>query len=236
MFHYATIVNTVAVIIGSLFGMWMGKGLSEKMRKMMFTSVGLISLGIGMSMTLKPLLDEKLSYPGKPDFLLILLSLLFGGIIGEYFDIEKALESLAGKIGSEGKFAKGFVTASLLFTIGPMTIVGCLNIGLQGDASLILVKSLMDMISSSILASLYGMGVLFSSIWVLLFQGVLVSFANSLRFLSEPMYLSDLTSLGGLLVFAIGIRLLEIKDIKVGNFLPAIALIPLADYIYSLIV
>ena len=235
MLHYATIVNTAAVIIGSLFGIWMGKGLSEKMRKMMFTSIGLVSLAIGMSMTLKPLLDENLSYPGKPDFLLILLSLLFGGLIGEYFEIENSLENLAKKVGGGGNFAKGFVTASLLFTIGPMTIIGCLNIGLQGDANLILVKSFMDMISSSILASLYGMGVLFSSVWVLLFQGLLVSFANSLRFLAEPMYLADLTSLGGLLVLAIGIRLLEIKDIKVGNFLPALAIMPLADYIYSIV-
>ncbi|MCD6449269.1 MAG: DUF554 domain-containing protein [Thermotogaceae bacterium] len=235
MLHYATIVNTIAVIIGSLFGIWMGKGLSEKMRKMMFTSIGLVSLAIGMSMTLKPLLDENLSYPGKPDFLLILLSLLFGGLIGEYFEIENSLENLAKKVGGEGNFAKGFVTASLLFTIGPMTIIGCLNIGLQGDANLILVKSFMDMISSSILASLYGMGVLFSAVWVLLFQGLLVSFANSLRFLAEPIYLADLTSLGGLLVLAIGIRLLEIKDIKVGNFLPALVIIPMVDYIYSII-
>ena len=235
MLHYATIVNTIAVIIGSLFGIWMGKGLSEKMRKMMFTSIGLVSLAIGMSMTLKPLLDENLSYPGKPDFLLILLSLLFGGLIGEYFEIENSLENLAKKVGGEGNFAKGFVTASLLFTIGPMTIIGCLNIGLQGDANLILVKSFMDMISSSILASLYGMGVLFSAVWVLLFQGLLVSFANSLRFLAEPIYLADLTSLGGLLVLAIGIRLLEIKDIKVGNFLPALVIIPLVDYVYSIV-
>jgi len=94
----------------------------------------------------------------------------------------------------------------------------------------------MGMISSSILASLYRIGMLFSSVWVPLFQGSLISFANSLRLLAKPKYLSVLTSLGGLLVFAIDIRLLEIKDIKVGNFLSALAMMPLDDYIYSIVV
>ncbi len=235
MFHYATIVNTLAVMLGSFIGIIAGKGIPERIKKMMFTSVGLISLGIGIAMIMRPLVDDTLKYQGKPDFLLILLSLLVGGVIGEVLKIEESLESFAGKIGGEGNFSKGFVSASLLFTIGPMTIVGCLNIGLSNDPSLILIKSLMDFISSSILASLYGLGVFFSAFWVLLFQGILVSLAKWMYFLSLPEYLADMTALGGVLVFAIGIRLLEIKDIKVGNFLPALVLIPLADYIYLLL-
>ncbi len=235
MFHYATIVNTVAVILGSLLGIFFGKVIPERVRKTMFTSVGLITLGIGTAMVVRPMIDEEMSKAGRPDFLLILFSLLVGGIIGEIFDIEGALERLAGKVGKGKGFATGFVSASLLFTVGPMTIVGCLNIGLQNDASLILVKSLMDFISSSILASLYGLGVLFSSIWVLLFQGILVSLAKYLEFLSTPVYLGDMTALGGLLVLAIGIRILELKEVKVGNFLPAIVFIPIFDYIAKLL-
>ena len=235
MFHYATIVNTVAVMIGSLLGMSMGKVIPEKVKKTMFTSVGLITLGIGTAMVVKPMLDSAMSKAGRPDFLLILFSLLIGGIIGEVFDIEGSLERLAGKVKKGENFATGFVSASLLFTVGPMTIVGCLNIGLQNDASLILVKSLMDFISSSILASLYGLGVLFSSIWILVFQGLLVSLAKYLAFLSQPLYLGDMTALGGLLVLAIGIRILEIKEIKVGNFLPAIVMIPVIDYVSTLL-
>ncbi len=231
MFHYATIVNTLAVVAGSIIGIFAGKGIPDRVKKAMFTSVGLISLSIGIAMIIRPMIDPSVKAPGKPDFLLILLSLLIGGIIGEISRIEDSLEKLAGKVGGEGDFATGFVSASLLFTIGPMTIVGCLNIGLRNDPSLILVKSLMDFISSSILASLYGLGVMFSAVWILFFQGLLVSFSKWLYFLSEPMYLSDMTALGGILVFAIGIRLLEIKEIKVGNFLPSIAIIPLLDWI-----
>ena len=234
MFHYATIVNTVAVILGSLLGIYFGKIIPEKMKDTMFTSVGLITLGIGTAMLVKPMITPEMSKVGRPDFLLILLSLLFGGIIGELTKIEDGLEGLAGKVGKSEGFSTGFVSASLLFTIGPMTIIGCLNIGLQNDPSLILVKSLMDFISSSILASLYGFGVLFSAVWVLIFQGLLVSLASYLRFLSMPVYLGDMTALGGLLVLAIGIRILGLKEIKVGNFLPAIVIIPIADYISTL--
>ncbi len=235
MLHYATVVNTVAVLIGSLLGIAFGKVVPERVRGTMFTSVGLITLGIGTSMLVKPMIDRDMSSAGRPDFLLVLLSLLIGGIIGEVSDIEGALERIAGRVGKSKGFATGFVSASLLFTVGPMTVVGCLNIGLQNDASLILVKSLMDFISSSILASLYGLGVTFSAVWVLIFQGLLVSLARYLSFLSEPMYLGDLTALGGLLVLAIGMRILELKEIKVGNFLPAIAVMPIVDYIASIL-
>ena len=234
MLHYATIVNTVAVALGSLLGIYFGKIIPEKMKNTMFTSVGLITLGIGTAMVVKPMITPDMAKVGRPDFLLILLSLLFGGIIGELTKIEENLEGIAGKVGKSEGFSTGFVSASLLFTIGPMTIIGCLNIGLQNDPSLILVKSLMDFISSSILASLYGFGVFFSSVWVLVFQGLLVSLATYLRFLSTPIYLGDMTALGGLLVLAIGIRILGIKEIKVGNFLPAILIIPVADYMSTL--
>ena len=223
MFHYAVLVNTVAVILGSLMGTFLRKGIPDRIKIVMFQSVGLITLGIGISMVMK-----------SNNLLLILMALLVGGVVGELLDIEEKLQRIANVIeGSKGatSFAKGFVTASVLFTVGPMTIIGSLDIGLRGNPNLILVKSLMDFISSIILSSLYGLGVLLSAGWVFLFQGLLVVFSRSMEFLSKPEFLDDFVGLGGLMILAIGIRILELRDIKVGNYLPALAFIPLIDFI-----
>ena len=223
MFHYAVLINTMTVILGSLLGTFLRRGIPDRIKTVMFQSVGLITLGIGISMVLK-----------SSDLLLILLSLLAGGIVGELIDIEGKLQGIANAVEkSEGptSFAKGFVTASVLFTVGPMTIIGSLDIGLRGNADLILVKSLMDFISSIILSSLYGLGVLMSAVWVFLFQGSLVAFSGALEFLSRPEYLNDFTGLGGLMILAIGIRILELRDIKVGNYLPALFFMPLVNFI-----
>ncbi len=223
MFHYAVLVNTVAVILGSLMGTFLRKGIPDRIKIVMFQSVGLITLGIGISMVMK-----------SNNLLLILMALLVGGVVGELLDIEEKLQRIANVIeGSKGatSFAKGFVTASVLFTVGPMTIIGSLDIGLRGNPNLILVKSLMDFISSIILSSLYGLGVLLSAGWVFLFQGLLVVFSRSMEFLSKPEFLGDFVGLGGLMILAIGIRILELRDIKVGNYLPALAFIPLIDFI-----
>ncbi len=223
MFHYAILVNTIAVVLGSLAGSFLKRGIPDRIKSIMFQSVGLITLGIGVSMVMK-----------SKDLLLILIALLTGGIVGEILDIEDKLQRIANVVeGSKGatSFARGFVTASVLFTVGPMTIIGSLDIGLRGNAELILIKSLMDFISSIILSSLYGFGVLMSAVWVFLFEGLLVTFSRSMEFLSRPEYLGDFTGLGGLMILAIGIRILELRDIKVGNYLPALAFMPLIDFI-----
>ncbi len=223
MFHSAVLINTFSVLIGSFIGTKLGNFIPSRVKSVLFQSVGLITLGIGVSMTLK-----------GESFLIILFSLLAGGLIGELLEIERRLQNLANVVEkSEGAtpFAKGFVTASVLFTVGPMTIIGSLDIGLRGDPNLILVKSLMDFISSIILSSMYGIGVALSSAWVFLFQGSLVSFSRALEFLSRPEYLNDFTGLGGLMILAIGIRILELRDIKVGNYLPALFIIPIFDWL-----
>ena len=162
-----------------------------------------------------------------------------GGVIGELLKIEQGLGKLANLVeNSEGEtpFVKGFITATVLFVIGPMTIIGCLNAGLVGDNSIIFLKSVLDGISAMVLASAYGTGVIFSTLSVYLIQGLIVSLAGMLSFLSNPYYLNDFTAVGGAMVIAVGIRLLEIKDIKVGNFLPSLIIVVLINYILTFFV
>jgi uncharacterized membrane protein YqgA involved in biofilm formation len=208
-------VNFFAVILGSCIGLFFKKGISEKYRQILFFAVGLSTLGIGIKM----ILDVN-------NFLVVLFSMAFGGLIGELLNIEGFLKKIGDKM-QEGDFSTGFVTASLLFLVGPMTIVGSITAGLKGDGSLIFTKSLLDFISSIVLSSTYGLGVMVSAVSVLIVQGSITLFASSLTFLTQPVYLNDLIAVGGLMVVGIGLRILEIKDTRVGNFLPALFVEPL---------
>lgn len=209
------LVNSVAVIIGSLIGVFFRKGISEKYRQILFFAVGLSTIGIGIKMMLN-----------VNNFLIVLLSMAFGGFLGELSNIEGKLKVIGDKM-KEGDFSTGFVTASLLFLVGPMTIVGSITAGLKGDGAVIYMKSLLDFISSIVLASTYGFGVIVSALSILLVQGGITLFASMLTFLTQPIYLNDLVAVGGLMVIGIGLRILEIKDLRVGNFLPALIVEPI---------
>lgn len=204
-------------------GMALGKAISERFKKVLFQAVGLTTVGVGIKMTLD-----------TSNFIIVLLALAFGAIVGEILDIEEKL-SRVGKFSNDStRFAKGFVAATTLFLVGPMTIVGSIRAGLLNDGTLIYVKSVLDFISSIVLASLYGVGVLLTSVVVLLVQGGVVSLASQLSFLTQQTYLANFTGAGGLIVLAIGLRLLELKDIKVGNLLPALIFAPIIDYVATL--
>ncbi|PNR93387.1 DUF554 domain-containing protein [Petrotoga sp. 9PWA.NaAc.5.4] len=225
MFNIAVIVNTLAVLVGGSLGTIIGNKLPENFRIILFHSVGLTTLLIGIGMGLE-----------ANNLIVVLVSLALGSVVGELLKIENGLGKLANIVErSEGEtpFVKGFITATVLFVIGPMTIIGCLNAGLTGDNSVIFLKSVLDGISSIVLASVYSVGVIFSAVSVFLVQGAIVSLAGLLSFLSNPYYLNDFTAVGGAMVIAIGIRLLEIKDIKVGNFLPALIIVVLINYILT---
>lgn len=212
-----TIANTTSVIAGSLLGLLLKKGIPENIKKIIMMGLGLFTGLLGMKMGL----EFK-----KP--VVVVLSLIIGGALGEIIKIEDFLENLGAKIKKifaireDTTFAQGFVTASILFSMGPMTVIGCIQDGLLHKPELLFVKSLMDGVSAAILSSFLGVGVLFSALTVLLFQGSVTLFAQQLKFLSEPYFLNDFTATGGLIVLAIGIRLLGIKEIKAGNFLPAL--------------
>jgi len=220
MLNISVIVNTVAVILGSMLGLLGGKFVKERYRKVFFNVIGLLTMGLGINM----FLDTN-------SVLVVLGSLIVGGAIGEALDLEEKIGRLAGNKSDDANFVKGFITASVLFVAGPMTVIGSLKAGLSGENELIYIKSLMDGISSVMLSATLGKGVLLSAAAVYLVQGGLVSLAGVLSFLQDPLYLGDFSGVGGLMLLGLGIRLLEIKEIRVGNFLPALILSPILTWV-----
>ncbi len=212
-----TITNTISVIVGSLVGTAIKTRIPEKLRQTVMTGLGFFTCILGLKLGLQM---------EKP--LIVLVSIVLGGVIGQLLNIEKLIEQIGAKMQKiirfleSDRFSQGFVTASILFSIGPMTILGCIQDGLLHRPELLITKSIMDGISAIILTSALGIGVIFSAIVVFLFQGSMTLLAGQLHFLGEPAFLNDFTGTGGMLVFAIGVRLLGIKDIKVGDFLPAL--------------
>ncbi|MCK4224146.1 MAG: DUF554 domain-containing protein [candidate division Zixibacteria bacterium] len=211
-----TLVNTATVIVGSSVGLLIGARFSEKINTIVMHALGLSTLLIGFKMAFK-----------TDSILLVIGSLAVGGIIGELVKLEEGLESLGEFIkrkvkSKSGNFVLGFVTSSLVFCIGPMTIVGSIQDGVSGDASVLYAKSLLDGFASVVFASTLGIGVIFSSLTVLIFQGSLTLLGGELSFLLRPEVLNELVATGGLIIVGIGIYLLGIKRVKVGNFLPAL--------------
>ncbi|MEJ2477422.1 MAG: DUF554 domain-containing protein [Desulfobacterales bacterium] len=211
-----TIVNTVSIIAGSLIGLLFRGGISEKYNRTMMQAIGLAVVLIGIKTALK-----------TDAILIVILSLAIGGILGELLGIEDRLELLGNWIGkrlskdSTG-IARGFVSASLLFCVGAMAIVGSMESGLSGDHLTLFAKSILDGLSSVFCASTLGIGVIFSAASVFVYQGLITMTASFLGQFLVPDVVSQMSAIGGLLILAIGIGLLEIKKIKVGNILPAI--------------
>ncbi|QTA38973.1 DUF554 domain-containing protein [Thermosipho ferrireducens] len=215
------VVNAISVAFGSIVGIIIRKGLPANIRTILFFAVGLSTIGLSITMIIK-----------VDNFLIVLGAMAIGGIVGEILDIEKLLKKIGDQI-KEGDFSTGFVVSSLLFLVGPMTIIGSITAGLTGDGSIIYMKSLLDGISSIVLSSMYGFGVMLSAFSVLIIQGAIVLFSSKLSFLTTPEYLNNLIATGGIMVLGIGFKILEIKDTRVGNFLPALAIAPLLTFIVS---
>ncbi len=213
------LVNTGTVIVGSVIGLAIGDRLPEKIKTSVLNSLGLVTLWIGITMVID-----------GTRFLVIVGSLIIGGVIGEVLAIEAALARFAEWLklrtgSSSGKFVSGFVTASLLFCVGPMTVVGSIQDGTVGDATLIFTKSVMDGFAAMALSAATGIGVIFSAITVLVVQGSLTLLGQSLADLTAPESLNQLSAVGGLLMLGLGFRLLGIKDIPVANYLPSLVIV-----------
>jgi len=211
-----TLVNTTTVILGSGLGLWVGHRLPENIKRIVLQAMGLITILLGIQMALK-----------TESVLILIGSLVLGGITGELLKIEEALESvgeyLKRRVKSEsGNFVLGFVSASLLFCVGPMTVVGSLEDGLFGKADLLYIKSVLDGFASLVLSSGLGIGVLFSFLTVLIFQGSLTLLGNHLEFILREDIINEMSAAGGLLIVGIGLQLLDIKRIPVANLLPAL--------------
>lgn len=231
-----TILNAVVIIIGGLLGLFFGQLLSEKSRETIIIGLGLFTIGISVNMFLK-----------TSNSLIVLGGLLIGGLLGEYLQIETRLNQLGGRLeklfngkintpSSSNHFVRGFMTSSVLFCIGPLAILGAIQDGLIGDYQLLAIKSVMDGFAAFALSSTLGVGVLFSAIIVFLYQGGFSLLAVQLQGVMSQVMIDEMTATGGLLLIGLAISsLLEIKPIRVGNFLPSLVISPLIVYILSLI-
>ncbi|MGB9767461.1 MULTISPECIES: DUF554 domain-containing protein [Dictyoglomus] len=221
-----TIVNSIAVIIGGLMGTIFKKRIPEGLQKLLMDALGLICIPLGMEMAIK---GEK--------FLALVFSIVVGAIIGELLGIHAWLENLSLKIEKkfakeQNTFAKGFLTATLLYCIGPMTIMGSLQDGLGQTPQILYTKALLDGTASIALASALGVGVIFSSISVLIVQGSITLFAKFISPFFTTLVVQEMTAVGGVLILGIALNLLNIKQIKVANLLPALFLIPFFIHIF----
>ena len=236
-----TWINIFTVAVGTSLGLILKNRLSRKMQQIITQGIGLITIWIGINMTNSL---GKVAAGGIDGAVLGLLAMVFGGILGEWWQIEAKLTSIGDwlkrKFKGQGLFTEGFVASSLLFCVGPMTLIGCLNNGLNGDNTLLTLKATMDGIVSIALANIYGIGVGFSIVVLLVYQGGLSLLAGLVADgIPEPAnnpYILIITGVGGLSILAIGFNLLEVVKIRVASFLPALALAPLIYYLALLII
>ena len=218
MILLGTVANAGAIIIGGIAGSFFRKGISERFSNIIMSVLGLFTLVLGMTFAID-----------SQNALVVIFSLVIGSVIGEWIDIEKRMNDLGDyvqdKLNSrEGSFSKGFVTASLLYCVGTMSIMGPLQSGLMNDHKILLMKSILDGTISVVFASTLGIGVALSSLPVMVYQGSIALLASSVApYLSEAV-ITEMTAVGGVLLVGMGINLLEIKKLKVGNMLPAIFL------------
>jgi len=210
--------NVGAVIAGSLIGILLKKGMPEKISRAMTTAVALAVLYIGI--------DGMLS---GQNTLVLVLSMVIGGLIGNFLDLDRHLENVGKRIenkfqkgGGNGSLAEGFVSATLLFCVGAMTIVGALQSGLSGDHEMQFTKAILDFISSIVLASALGVGVILASISVLLLQGSIVLLAQVAAPFLTDYVIGEMTCVGSVLIFALALNMLGLPRIKLLNFVPAI--------------
>ena len=232
-----TIVNVAAVIIGGGIGMLVRGGIKQRFQDILMQALGLSTLFIGVSGALKGMFTvngEGLETGGT---MVLILSLVLGALIGEGINIEKQFERfgewLKRKVKSSGdsRFVEGFVTASLVICVGAMAVVGSLQDGLTGDASMLYTKSILDFVIVLVLASALGKGVLFSALPLGILQGSITLFAGVIAPVLSDRMIDNLSFIGSALIFCVGINLCFGKKIKVGNLLPALVIALLAALI-----
>jgi len=220
-----TLVNTGAIICGGLVGLFLRGGAPERYTATVMHAISLAVILIGLKGAI-----------ATEDILLVIFSLAVGSVIGEMLRIEERLELLGNRLErrfskGDGGFSKGFVAASLLFCVGSMAIVGALESGLTGDHQTLYAKSVLDGVAAIVFGSTFGIGVVFSAVSVLLYQGFITFTASLIKPFLIPAVVAQMSAVGGLLIMAIGFNMLEMKRIKVGNMLPAI-FIPLVYFIF----
>ena len=223
------LVNVLTVLIGSTLGLLLKKQIPEKLTTAVMTAIGLCTVAIGVTGVIK-----------GQNQLVMIISLVLGTIIGTLIDIDGKLAKIGDKLqkkkgeNEKSTFSQGFVTASLLFCVGAMTIVGSMNAGISGDNQMLYTKSVLDLISSTMLGASLGIGVLFSSVFVLAFQGGLVALSMALGSFLNDFAVAELICAGSVMIIALGLNLIGITKIKVANLLPGLVLVPVVCKIMEL--
>jgi uncharacterized membrane protein YqgA involved in biofilm formation len=224
-----TLINTATVLVGGSVGIAMGNKIPERVRIIVVQVIGMLTIGLGLSDLLK---THNMVFP--------LLGMVFGAVIGEVMRIEDRLEGLGEVIRRRfaqrqdpGPFISGFVTASLLFCIGPLTILGAIQDASGATPQLYIIKGTLDGFMSVIFGAIHGVGVLFSAVSVFIVQGTLTLFGTNLDSLLNDRMRIELFATGGLAVMAIGLNLLEIKKIRLGSLLPGLIITPILVKLFA---
>lgn len=215
----ATLVNCGVIIVGCIIGLFIKGGIPERFNKIIMNGLALCAMFIGFSGALE-----------GNNTIITIVSMAVGALIGELIDIDKWLNKLGETIqkkldkgnGKESRIAEGFVNASLLFCVGAMSIVGALQAGLAGNYDTIYAKTVLDGVSSIIFSASMGIGVIFSSVTVLLYQGGITLCASFLSGILSQAVIAEMTAVGSLMIVGLGLNLLEVTDIKIANLLPGI--------------
>lgn len=231
MFGLGTIINTVAVVAGGLVGLLFKKGISERYEKTLMSACGVSTIFIGVTGTLQGMLtfvDGKVETQGT---MLLIFSLVIGGLIGEMVNIEKRMDNLGERLKKllhaekDNKFVDGFVNTSLIICVGAMAIVGSIQDGLTGDYSMLVAKAILDLVIVVIMTSTYGIGAICSAIAIFVYQGSITLFGHFAGNVISEVLIGYLSYIGSALIFCVGINITFGKKIRVGNLLPAL-LIP----------
>ena len=229
MIGLGTLINTATVLVGGTVGIAMGNKIPDRVRTIVVQVIGMLTIGLGLSDLLK---THNMVFP--------LLGMVFGAVIGEILRIEDRLEGIGeiirkrfAKRQDPGPFISGFVTASLLFCIGPLTILGAIQDASGATPQLYIIKGTLDGFMSVIFGAIHGVGVLFSAVSVLIVQGTLTLFGTRLDSLLNDRMRVELFATGGLAVMAIGLNLLEIKKIRLGSLLPGLIITPILVKLFA---
>lgn len=240
-----TLVNTGTVIAGSIVGLIVRSRLSPKMSGIVIQGLGLVTMGIGITMSLE-----------SQNLILSVISIVAGAIIGQWIDIDQWLRNLSGKLENRTKkrkkqkaasetilaatddnqtksrFTEAFITASMLFCVGSMAILGAIEDGMGNEPKLLITKSIMDGVAAIALASSLGVGVIFSAIPVLIYQGAITLFATFIMQYMSPAMTANMTGVGGILLIGLALNILKIKAVNVTNMLPALVIVVLVSYFW----
>jgi uncharacterized membrane protein YqgA involved in biofilm formation len=224
-----TLINTATVLIGGTVGIAMGDRIPDRVRLIVVQVIGMVTIGLGLSDLLK---THNMVFP--------LLGMVFGAVIGEVLRIEDRLEGIGevirkrfAKRQDPGPFISGFVTATLLFCIGPLTILGAIQDASGETPQLYIIKGTLDGFMSVIFGAIHGVGVLFSAVSVFVVQGTLTLFGTQLDSLLNDRMRLELFATGGLAVMAIGLNLLDIKKIRLGSLLPGLIMTPVLVQLFA---